>query len=358
MALRISTDILSHKSTYSFLKMLYVIFLPALLIAPLLYLYFSPPNPNPVYPAEPDTVSMMYSAFWSITLIHSVTPLWLLDSFSSQNIVGSEFRLHPGWLQLAFFLIAVWNWKRLPLSASAKRFLFLLMVAFFIIALGPFIQVFDRPVRIFGLAVPAPAMLFEIIPGLTSMRVYARFVFVVWLAVSLLGLIWIQHAVLAKSKNLLQYGIIGVVLGLFLVETEWRLPKMHFLPETHSLYQNVHGPLLELPIEPTRLSGAHLYHQTLHRQPVYAIEISRLSQYKSAYLAAHPILIQTSDYVKGERFSVEDESRLFKQLCPEFRRLNIQNVKITGIVTQQEFIKDRHDQLLNRIQNCHSNETP
>lgn len=355
--LRLLVEMIHQKQFLSSIPFLNAILLPGIVLGGLVVWYFQQPVENLPYPVVPDDVSVLYSSFWSLSLIHFVTPLWMFSWLGDFPKTGAEFALHPGLVQLCIGVLGFVYWRRLSLSKQQKRFLILMILTFAVISLGPLLQVRDEVAVCLGYPVPMPAVLFEFIPGLTSMRVFTRFVFVTWMGVSMLGLMWLQDVVIPKTKKELHWVILGGLSIIFMVETQWMpLTVVDYEPPASIAGSSIAENVLELPIEPTRLSGMHLYHQTIHQQPIYAIEISRISTYREAYLAQFPFLMQISDYA-AERNLTPERIRLLKnRFCGEISGLAVDTIVVTYPDLSEAWAQRRQDEVDALLEGCETAE--
>lgn len=347
--IRLAVEMGCSRNHVTIAQWIYTLILPLTVLGGLVTIYFQPPNPHPPFPVVPDDISMVYSSYWSFTVFHFFTPLWLLSLLPSITKTGAEFALHPGFLQMGLGIVCLIFWKRIELHKETKLFLLLLISLFALIALGPLLQIQISIVTIAGFPVPMPAMVFEMIPGLTSMRVFARFAFVAWLAISMIGLLWMQTILFPKLAYGFQSVILVLVVAVFLLETEWKpLPMLEY----EKKFDEMEGPVLELPIEPTIVSGKHLYHQTLHHQPIYAVEISRISTYRKAYLETFPFLLQMSGYISGKPVTVADEAVMKSRFCNELNQLQVKHLYLINTNSVDVMIQQRNEDMRQLWEEC------
>ncbi len=271
--------------------------LPAAFVGVVLFCYFFSSQALEGYV---DPVEVKYSAFWSLDLMHFLIPLWLLPDYPILQ-QSEEFHWHPGFVLMILPLAFGWIrgnsiellWRRKVLGLTAG--------VFFLFSLGPVMMGNGKPVHLFGIPVFLPAGFFELIPGLTVIRVYARFVYIGLAAYLLLGLLGLQSWMERRSFHGRAPVLICIGLTLFMIlETGWRFPEM--VPEEPSslIFPDPPRPVLELPFTPSLRSGLHLYHQTLHKQPIFVAEFSRLGNYRQRYLDAFPALVILNRAAKGE----------------------------------------------------------
>ena len=306
--------------------------LPVSVLSVCLLGYFYKPVGSQGLLVTPDPVDIPFSSFWSLDLLHWVFPLWMISLFHLPISADSEFRVHPG---MVLVLLGLWAWRgrgsdEMPIHR--RRFLKTVTFLFLVISLGPVLNFAGASVNIAGIPVILPSLVFNAIPMLTSMRVFARFGYIGFLGLSLLGVtrlgVWLDSRVSEKTR----LGV-WVVLGiLFLAETQWRFPQMVEYTVPASLFVGVHGPILEIPFTPSRFSGLHLYHQTVHHQPIYVAEFSRLNRYKKRYLIRFPFLKELNDLAWGKSFSP-----LESQGLEEHMRENLSVLRPGKILIQSLF---------------------
>src|SRR5690606_34237898 len=137
-----------------------------------------------------------------------------------------------------------------------------------------------------------PAFLMEFIPRLTSIRVFARFSFVGYMLLCILAFYGMESLFRERkiSPHMTHVIYAGVIL-IFLLESGWSPPVMVPFQVRQEDLNKIDGPVLALPYLPTHWSGRHLYLQTIHHQPVYVAEFSRLGRFKQRYLNQHPALV-------------------------------------------------------------------
>lgn len=350
--LRLLVELIHNKDNFHSPQICYAFLLPLIILVGLVFFYFQPPVQNPPYPVSPDEVGIMYSSFWSLSLIHFVIPLWIFPWMASFSKKGAEFALHPGYAQMIMGILGLCFWKKLAITKSSKLFLLLMMVTFALISLGPLLQIHSSVQTLLGYPVPMPAVVFEIIPGLTSMRVFTRFAFVAWLGVSLVALIYFQQTVFLKVKVSSQLIILGGLSVLFLVETQWKPLSVVDYDPPSSIVSQSKGNILELPIEPTRFSGIHLYHQTIHHQPIYVIEISRISAYRKAYLEHHPFVQELSDFVNERNLTAERITSIGDRFCEEISALHPERIVVTHPEMSESWMQRRQQEIDELMKSC------
>lgn len=355
-SLRLIVDLIHNKNKFHTTQICYAFLLPFIILGGLVVFYFQPPAQNPPYPVRPDEVGIMYSSFWSLSLIHFVIPLWMFPWMSSFPKTGAEFALHPGYAQMILGVLGLCYWKKLAITKPSKLFLLLMMFTFALISLGPLLKIYSSVQTLLGYPVPMPAMIFEFIPGLTSMRVFTRFAFVAWLGMSLIGLIYLQQIVFLKIKVSSQLIILGGLSVLFLIETQWKpLSVIDYDPPT-DIVSHINGNVLELPVEPTRFSGMHLYHQTIHHQPIYVIEISRISGYRKAYLGQYPFVQELSDFVNERNLTALRIANIRDRFCEEISRLKIGRIDVTHPEMSESWMQRRQKEIDALMELCGSSE--
>lgn len=259
-----------------------------------------------------DAVDIRYSSFWSLDIMHLLIPVWLIRLSGMPVETGPEFQFHPGMLVFCFCLFFIfYQWKKNTAEKGKKIALLLLIGGFFIFSLGPLLKAGGN-----AMLVPLPALAINLIPYLSLFRVYTRFAYLGFLFFSLLGILGFECWYFSGKKRLIPTAILySMVSIIFLWETGWRplLAVPYLVPA--EINQITKGPVLEVPYTPTRLSGMHLFHQTLHHFPLFVAEFSRLSGYKSAYLKKYFILDTINDIANvNQLVTKEPEDRFYNDM--------------------------------------------
>ena len=297
----------------------YFIF-PPLALTALVMIYFSPGDK--IYPAnDPQQFSIVVTSFWSLDGLHLITPPWLIEALSLPVQQGSEFRLHPGLLLL---LLGVWGVASKGVL-RLQRYLVGVMAVFFVLSLGPLLRLGGEPVSLGSVPFFLPAALHAYLPGFDSMRVFTRFSYIGFVILALFGLARLEQWLRGYGRSFYQALLWLIVVLGFLLESQWRpLPLSHYqAPKKIATWQE--GGLAEFPFEPTVMSGLHLFHQTLHQQPIYVAEFSRMGQYKEKYLQSFPILKRLNDWALGR--AVERNSNIECNL--------LKSIKLDGVIFYQ-----------------------
>jgi hypothetical protein len=221
-------------------------------------------------------------------------PLWLY-----LGGVEPEFHLHPG---IMFLLMSVVQVSR-GLRNKEERTPFLLWVAavFALLSLGPFVKFGSKAIPVF-----LPAYLFQLLPGFSHVKVYARFLYpsLICLApVAVRGMRWVIERIAAENPavpHTLVHRIGLTVVALFFW-LEQGLPPFGPWPVSETgawkpdpgiieTVQQANGSVLELPFVPSSLVGMHLARQTQHDKPLVMGEVSRLQGYRQSFLQKFPSL--------------------------------------------------------------------
>lgn len=260
-----------------------------------------------------DPVSIQFSAYWSLDLLHLVLPMWLVNYFPNLQR-GAEFAHHPG-LGLTAVLVPaavyamVAGWKQ-------RKLLILLGLAclFTLLSLGPVLMWNGEVVRVFRFPVFLPTALMELVPSLTIIRVYSRFAYVGSIAFCAVGFLGLDRIADLWPRRWLT--IAGAVLTpLFFIETYWHPPVMNVYTPPPLIVSKPSYPVFEAPYTPSKFSGLYMYHQTIHQQPILVAEFSRLTKYKEKYLRAFPVLETLNKISLGEqRFTTmppQEKDRFF-----------------------------------------------
>lgn len=242
------------------------------------------PDTNGTHPA--------IAAQWSNGLRDFLLPVWL-----SRRPLGSEWSFHPGWFVMLTGIIGlVLSFKHRSDSSQCKMRDATLVAVLMILSLGP---VAVSAGRVFVL----PAFLVSLIPGFDTLRVYARFSWYAWILMlpyAWNGIRWLWH-VGWKADSEPTAWVIVLVLAWVAVEGEWivRINDVRHQPNTlqdldwrPTLQDDASVPLdsimLELPIEPTSLCGAHLARQTVHHRPLAIAEFSRYQDLRQKTVSKYP----------------------------------------------------------------------
>lgn len=300
-------------------------FIATMAIALILAIYFH----RPEFPGRPEIVAdptpPSVASFWSLDAWHLALPPWALSRLDLPLNLDGEFHLHPGLIMAVLGLLGLFFAN----GVRGRFFLLILATLFFVLAMGPFLRVGGEPLRIEGWRVPLPAAMYALTPPLVSMRVFTRFAFVGFMAITLLaaGMAGRWTASLSKTLRPAIWAALGVLL---LFESDWRLPQMAHYQAPDEIARVGEGGVAEFPFTPTSNSGLHLYHQTIHRQPIYVAEFSRLGAYRRDYLSAFPVLNRVDRATRGE--SAADSIDII-HLCSEVGEL-----KIHTIITHSGYI--------------------
>ncbi|RJP28445.1 MAG: hypothetical protein C4527_12025 [Candidatus Omnitrophota bacterium] len=308
-------------------------------------------NPEPFFRGRipVDEVAVQFAAFWSLDFFHLITPLWMIRMFSIPIGMEGEFHLNPGLLFLLLGIASFFHRRQMRLKCTDYRFLRAAAFVFFILSLGPVIQFMRDPVSFFGIPFFLPTAIVEFVPALTSMRVFARFAFIGFILLVLLGSAWLENWMNRRDFKIPRAIVYYACGCVFLLETNWKFPVMIESASPAPMFAGVHQPILEVPFEPSSLSGLHLYHQTVHQQPIYIAEFSRLSEYKDRYENAYPALGILNKVALSLPFSDEDLQLIQTRFHEELRRLGTVRIIISGtssVGEEAEQVKDGLRRLL------------
>ncbi len=343
LGIRAGCFLLEKRTLRHTLVALQTMVLPFIVVFGIIVAYFHQPAGAMFEESFVDSVPMKFSAYWSLDVYHLFLPAWGLPGGAPIQADG-EFCLHPGLLFL--LLPGIWLFvKNRGDDRWRRRFLKLALFGFILLSFGPFLQIGGYVARLFSIPIILPTALLELIPSLTVIRVFARFAYVGFLIWCLLGVMglerWMKH-----RKPSWSMAVLTLICGcLFLFETGWRFPKMaeHRLSHEYSIVDPT--PVLEIPFTPSFLSGLHLYHQTIHRRPIFVAEFSRLGNYKKRYLSAYPALALLDRLSREDEVSVEDRALLESDFCLEFSRLGRVDMRVSFPFVPS----DRSDRIWNRL---------
>ncbi len=333
-ALRQLGWIWENRNAAAYRRAITVIAIPSIVIAASLLLYFH--DTSPMLQSGVDSIDMKFSAFWSMDMLFLILPAWMFPLCKISFRPWGEFLLHPGLLFFSLGLLGCLMRKSLAMKRSQSRFLVLLTVTFLLLSMGPFLQFNSHPVTIYSIPIPLPAIIMELIPTLTSIRVFARFAYIGFLGLTIIGAAWLDAQFRARVSKGWFIGITVFCSLIFLLETGWRPPVLHKYNVQKSTFRDLSGPILELPFTPSWMSGLHMYHQTFHHQPIYVSEFSRLTQYKKQYLESFPALNILNTLARGEDITPEEEEFINSQLASELRRMEISKVLVMDFSTPSE----------------------
>jgi hypothetical protein len=217
-------------------------------------------------------------AFLLPNIYHPLWGAWASEIFHARlvrwYIVGGVATL--GYVPLALAVGGI-------LGERQRSRLFLVIFAcFFLLALGPYLQVYGINSYEAGTPIPLPYLLFYQLPLMSFQRVPSRFVVGVLLALAVLaglGIRWLaQQPAVRGMPQWAQRGCLALLALLVLFEF-WPRPfeRMPVGPNQVSpFYQRLSaaggaGALLELP----HLDNYSLFYQTYHQRPTMGGKISR-----------------------------------------------------------------------------------
>jgi hypothetical protein len=259
--------------------------------------YFSPWYSPPVPTRVIDTVDVQYSIFWSMDILQIVFPPWILDQWGYVFAYGSEFLLHPGFMIFMFIAATFFSSTGQQESKEARLFLLVGACFFLLFSLGPVLKIAGT-VSLGGFPFFLPAFVMEWIPYLTSIRVFSRFAYLGFLfLVAWSCLRFSTNKINTQKVSLILYSSLAIAM---LLETGFSFPYMVKERPNDQILNLPAGPVLNIPYEPTSLSGLYLYQQTSHHQPLFVTEFSRLSQYKKDYLQKYIFLHRLHEYWLAE----------------------------------------------------------
>ncbi len=313
----------------------------------LVWFYFSPSRTSSFQEVYVDPVDLKYSIYWSMDLMSIFFPPWLVHWIPWFDVPKEkEFFIHPGMvLFVGTWFFILWGWLKGRTCCWKWRALVLLAVVFLLLSLGPMLKVNEDLPTILGFPLVLPAIVFEGLPALTVLRVFARFSYVGFLALIAVGIMGMERSPW-YSRRRTKIGLLVFLLPIFLLETGWKpLPVFQFDPHSERFAGNAETVLV-LPYTPSPRSGMHMYYQTFHQKPIYVVEFSRLRRYKQQYLTAYPILPYLNQVTLPE---MNRESTLEiegMELCKELYKLGR-----CKIIFEGEFVhEERRKQMISEIQ--------
>lgn len=295
-------------------------------IAILFRLYFI--NLNTQIPI--DEVGIEYAVFWSLDLFHVFLPNWLIEFLGLSISQEREFQINPGLFLSILGFVAILFRKRVQEQVCCTTFLISTTFIFLLLSLGPALKVAERVVNFYGIPLFLPGGLLPFLPMLSTMRVFARFAYIGFICLTLLGLGLID-TIRNRDGGVTKKMSILVLLGIiFFMEIRWSFPHVYDFSLDRVQSSTLSGPVLELPFTPSRMSGLHLFRQTLHQQPIYVVEFSRLGAYRSNYLEAFPILKHL------DTLNWRDNAPVANHACEPFMDLGAKRVIISTRILEQK----------------------
>ncbi|HOJ62150.1 MAG TPA: hypothetical protein PK878_17855 [bacterium] len=310
---------------------------PVLTVGLLMAAYFYHPHAGAYETQFVDSVPMMFSAYWSLDLLHLVLPIWMIPWISNVHY-ASEFLFHPGLLYL--MLPFLWFACR-PLDKETRGqvgYLLVLSALFLGLSLGPILVFRSQPLSFWGIPLFTPTALLEWIPLVTVIRVFSRFAYIGFTALALLGLMGLERWIRHRGYRIPWLPVCAGLAGLFLLETRWQPPRMVPYTVPEGIRNPETKPYLELPFTPSVVSGRHLYHQTIHRQPIFVVEFSRLGTYRQKYEAAFPALGMLDRAARGLE-APGSSSFPLETFCTELKRLGPVRFVLSPEGDQEERIR-------------------
>jgi hypothetical protein len=230
---------------------------------------------------------VLYSA--DLILSYLSVPYWVNDvyrfflQFAASSYAAHEKTLFPGLVLLVFVALGSYGipkWLPADQGTRIKRTFWLILIVSFILSLGPYLVILDK-----NTGFPLPyLLLYRFAPGFQSMRVPARFGFMVMLAASVLagfGCLQLYHLLRHRtSLGRLHWSscqaLVGLAtLALFTLELGFKplpLVKIETGQEIPAVYRwlaakNLDGPIFELP--PGRWEDyRYTYLSSYHWQPI------------------------------------------------------------------------------------------
>lgn len=325
------------QNAFSIIKMIKTILIPLLFVVFALFCYFYKPNALSFQKVFIDPINPKFAAFWSLDILHLLFPPWAIDWLNlplASLFNSSEFYFHPG---ISFIILFVgFSGFAFKNNKCTVWILFILAILFLVFSLGPVLEFNQWILQIGTFPVLAPASLFEFVPFLTVIRVFARFAYLGFIFLVMIGLLGFQSFLLHRFPKLHSTVTLIPLAALFFIETQWEWPRMKDYSVKIETFSGPHTSILELPFTPSKLSGLHLYHQTLHQKPIFVVEFSRLTRYKQRYLKAFPIFSFLNRMTSGENLTEPDKSKLQTQFCQEIINLRSTRVIVQGILQTKE----------------------
>lgn len=229
---------------------------------------------------------------------HLFTGAFTRSVYEGLDIDMMEGSLWLGFAPLALLLITWRTWSKAP----AARLWVVVAVVFFVLALGPFLQVGG-----FDAALPLPHALLRYVPGIGNARIPGRAVVMVNLAIAVLT---------AIALSRLQ-GRLPAIAAVLVLEVLPAPAPVERLPPPDSvdaflLRSPDRGAIVELPTglrdgfgEEGALDHRALVHQIWHGRRLVGGFVARLSPRVQAEYLADPILMNLIDLSSPSKTTVE-----------------------------------------------------
>ncbi len=296
--------------------------------------------PHPPRDIQPDDVSFSQSIFWSLDFMQLIFPhsmINFLEELFQINLVrpvstGPEFNLHPGMHISMLVLIAIFACRKIRWNYEHLATLLFVMGVFWVFSLGPVLKFRGIVDPLMGYPIILPALAIEAVPTLSSLRVYSRFAYIGFVVFALFGAYGMDLLVAKFRLSAIKiFILIFIFLCQFLFTANSFMKDMYEYEVPRIFNEPIQGPVFEIPIEPTQLSGLHLYHQTVHHQPIYVAEFSRLQSYRQRYLREFSTLISINKLARNELLHVEDsiDSEYQSKICAMANELEMANIIYT-----------------------------
>ncbi len=231
--------------------------------------------PDALVAREPDFV-------WNSLLHHNITDLLAFFSLSRTPspdlfaLYGEELLIviHLGWVALVLAGLAL-LWTRRYRELAPWLWI---GAVFFLLALGPYLNVGGEYVRVAGRRVPLPFLLvFELLPVFDRISHPFRFVTGVMLALAVLSAVALRHG-LRRAPVGARAAAAGAVALAFVAETALGSPAPvpvaasdAAIPAAYAAMAEdpTPGAVLDLPLTlPNLERGIYTWYQTVHHRPV------------------------------------------------------------------------------------------
>lgn len=203
---------------------------------------------------------------------------------------STETTVFAGYLVLASALAALALRKRIP-----EVSVWLVCAAvFFVLSLGSSLRVGGS-----STGVPLPFALVTMAPLLDELRAPSRFSISMMLSVAILfALVW-SHVLRGRSREWL----LALGAGAVLVLEYLALPTPRFAAGAPSVYREMaalpEATVVEIPgVEQAPVET--MYHQTIHRKPIFIGTAARIPREKSEYYVGLPLVRPLIDLRKGK----------------------------------------------------------
>ncbi|MGC8710051.1 MAG: hypothetical protein ACP5RF_00335 [Candidatus Micrarchaeia archaeon] len=251
--------------------------------------------------------NMLYSApLLSFLLPAQINPVFSSISSGYSSIFAADPSERTAYIGYSVAILALLGLYFEYKSKSFKKiglWLFLAII-FFLLALGPYVQMGNLPATTEGLA-PSLYLAYHSIPIINVFREPGRFDFAVELSIAVLAAVGFAKASELLDANKKKNMLFALFLILILIEywgSASPVIQAH-IPKAYNELANIPGnySVLILPAlpnytspAPNRYPGVALYYQTALKKPIVGGYATRLTANESAALVAVPLIVESN----------------------------------------------------------------